>query len=529
MRSRCECKDRHMARPAGQCWSLLFALALQVRHRVWLPLFAVSAVSYIIVGCRSQEYFFDVTGELSVVSASQHYDEAVARAEDWKADAYLASIRADVGSAADTDGRLLFQFDSPSAPLEYYSLDFADNTWHASVEEVGPASLTQAPIEREDWVLDTVDAWSIGLANGVEDFLLKYQEPTTIMGVDLDYYRTRSGVVVLAWRVHSWLINGATTDLLIDPGTGEIIETMRSSMSGTRIVTTIAGLPACTRVPVQPSGASELAGRIALESNRTGWIHTYLMDLDGSNVVRLMPETRADQGAAWSPDGRRIAFASSTADDFDIYIVDSDGGNLVRLTDHPANDVEPTWSPDGARIAFSSDRDGTFNIYVVDDNGSNLARLTQSPLRDGSPDWSPDGSRIAFDSEREPLVESYICTVEVGGSNLTQLTDGTNLDFDPRWSPDGGRIAFWSYPRVEGQLTPNIYVMYGGGSSKVALTSGPCGGQYPVWSPDGTRILFSITSANLGQSDIFVMDADGSNVVRLTNETGLNIPRSWRP
>jgi Tol biopolymer transport system component len=479
-------------------------------------------------GCQTEEHFFDVTGELVVLSAAEHYDEALARARDWEADAYLASIDASVGSAADADARLSFQFDSPSNPQEYCGLDYADSRWEPSVEERGPAALTQAPIERDDWALDTVDAWSIGLANGVEDFLFTYQDPMTIMGVDLDYFRTSTGVAVLAWRVHCWLLNGPSIDLLIDAGTGRIIESERRRVAGTAIVTTIAGLPACSPAAAQPSRASELGGRIALESNHAGSMHIYLMDPDGSNVARLMPEARADRGAAWSPDGRRIAFASSTGEDFDIYVMDLSGGNLVRLTDHPADDVQPTWSPAGTRIAFSSDRDGNANIYVVDDDGSNLTCLTQSVLGDASPDWSPDGSRIAFESHRDHLmIESYIYTVELDGSNLTQLTDGANLDFGPKWSPEGDTIAFWSFPRVEGQLTPNIYVMNEDGSSRVGLTSGPCGGQYPVWSPDGTRILFSITSAGFDQSDIFVMDADGSNVMRLTDEPGYKVPCAW--
>jgi Tol biopolymer transport system component len=66
------------------------------------------------------------------------------------------------------------------------------------------------------------------------------------------------------------------------------------------------------------------------------------------------------------------------------------------------------------------------------------------------------------------------------------------------------------------------------GSHKVRLTSGPCGAYGPVWSPDGTRIAFSIGRDEPLGSDIFVMDADGSNVVQLTYEPEDNWPSSWR-
>ena len=50
----------------------------------------------------------------------------------------------------------------------------------------------------------------------------------------------------------------------------------------------------------------------------------------------------------------------------EIYLMNSDGSNVIRLTDHPASDIEPCWSPDGRSIVFSSNRDGDFEVYVLD-------------------------------------------------------------------------------------------------------------------------------------------------------------------
>jgi Tol biopolymer transport system component len=74
----------------------------------------------------------------------------------------------------------------------------------------------------------------------------------------------------------------------------------------------------------------------------------------------------------------------------------------------------------------------------------------------------------------------------------------------------------------------NVYVMDQDGGHQVRLTTGFCGGFRPVWSPDGERIAFATGRDDPFGSDIFVMDADGSNVEQLTHEPEDNWPSSWR-
>jgi Tol biopolymer transport system component len=528
-------------------------------------------------GCQTEEHFFDVTGELLVLSAADHYGEALHRATEWRTDAYLSSIMV-LPSRSKHSARepfLMYQFASPTTSDSFYSVELDGEAWNSRKSELGPHAVRPSPIDRGDWSLDSVDVWGIALANGGEDFLLSYQDPMTSMAVELDYWGAGLGQGRLAWRVDFFILYGPSLDIFIDPQSGDIIETRERSMSGTLVATTPttpatpwAPLPVCT--PATPDGGrvSGLPERIAFESSRDGVSHIYLMDPDGSNIERLTEGPDRDSDAAWSPGGQRIAFTRIVGLNVDIYVVDADGANLQRLTEHPGYDREPTWSPDGSHIAFSSDRDGNYNIYIMDADGSNLTPLTDHPLTDDNPDWSPDGCRIAFVSDRDHSPESHIYVVNVDGSNLTQLTDGSSLDYGPKWSPDGRKIAFWSSPLSGSEGGPDIYVMEQDGSNRVRLTtgpcedtglvshpgltrnafwslastgqqggkdvpvmpltSGPCYGAYPVWSPDGTQILFAMGRDDPSGSDIFVMDADGSNVIQLTDEAGRNIPCSWR-
>ena len=92
-------------------------------------------------------------------------------------------------------------------------------------------------------------------------------------------------------------------------------------------------------------------------------------------------------------------------------------------------------------------------------------------------------------------------------AHVARLTSGIiwNFSFDPAWSPDGQKIAFTSN-RDGGGNDWDIYVMNADGSDIARLTDG-AGNEYPAWSPDGQKIAFS--SDRGGDSDIYVMNADG--------------------
>ena len=82
---------------------------------------------------------------------------------------------------------------------------------------------------------------------------------------------------------------------------------------------------------------------------------------------------------SWSPDGSRIAFSSDRDANTEIYMMNTDGSGIVRLTDHPASDMEPAWSPDGKLIAFSSNRDGESEIYILEVEGA-IMNLKDAPI-----------------------------------------------------------------------------------------------------------------------------------------------------
>ena len=230
----------------------------------------------------------------------------------------------------------------------------------------------------------------------------------------------------------------------------------------------------------------------------------------------------------------QIAFTSNRDGNFKIYVMDADGDNLRRLTNNPAIDGSPSWSPDGKRIVFTSYRDGNFmngipttEIYVMDADGRNQQKLTNNPAHDGSPSWSPDGEQIAFDSNRDGRFNWEIYVIDADGRNLQRITnspndDGWPDDRYPSWSPDGKRIVFSARREAHFEskfaVTYEIYVMDADGGNQQRLTNNRNNEWNPSWSPDGERIAFtSDRKGNWENFEIYVMDADGGNQQRLTD------------
>lgn len=90
----------------------------------------------------------------------------------------------------------------------------------------------------------------------------------------------------------------------------------------------------------------------------------FALDLEHPEQERVLAILRGhDSGPAFSFDGRRIAFVSTQDGNPEIYLINSDGTGLVRLTRDPAEDTDPAFTPDGRRLIFSSNRNGRFAIF----------------------------------------------------------------------------------------------------------------------------------------------------------------------
>jgi Tol biopolymer transport system component len=268
-----------------------------------------------------------------------------------------------------------------------------------------------------------------------------------------------------------------------------------------------------------PADISEGTPRIVFTSERGGEGDLYSISEDGSDVRRL-----TDFGAffpSYATFNSKIAFMSYRDDDraTELYLMDGDGSNVVRLTRDPDSDSAPGLSADGSKVVFSSTRMGDEHLYVMDADGSGVTQLTRE--FDSNPVFSPDGSQIAFTSFRDDDDELYL--MNANGTGVTRLTTVEGSDYHPSFSPDGSRIVFMSYRGVDvsaGKFDPDMYIMNTDGSEVTRLIGTNTEERRPCFSPDGSRIAF------VRNGNVYTMNTDGSNISQLTTDGSISYV-SW--
>ena len=253
----------------------------------------------------------------------------------------------------------------------------------------------------------------------------------------------------------------------------------------------------------------------------------FLIILSIAIVILLHPKTSTGVSAAVQVLNGKIAFTNANM----LMTMNSDGSGELSLVSNGSNN-SPSWKADGTKIAFSrrEPQEITTAIYVVNPDGTGLQKISTEPAADYQPSWSPDGTRIAFTNTSGPTPEISIMNAD--GSNRVILTANSAVDAFPVWSPDGTRILFVStrdFPGLTGDTSPGfeVYVMNADGSNQTRLTNNTFADTYPSWSPEGNKITFA--SNRDGNYEIYSMNADGSNQVNLTNNASNDFDPVWSP
>ncbi len=191
------------------------------------------------------------------------------------------------------------------------------------------------------------------------------------------------------------------------------------------------------------------------------------------------------------------------------------------------------------RMLFLRAWDSTWarsDIYTMRPDGTDIRRLTTDgmPTQKMSPSyskWSPDGRRIAFARRADSsMIRSQIFVINADGTGLRNLSNQTvAFDWAPDWAPDGTRIVFQSdrhSPATTTCCVTSLYVMNADGSNVQRLTTG-WNDKLPRWSPDGTTIVFNSNRAG-SANQIFVMNADGT-YIRQRTTAGTSKKAAWSP
>lgn len=246
---------------------------------------------------------------------------------------------------------------------------------------------------------------------------------------------------------------------------------------------------------------------------------TALMNADGTGRRTIGSYVDVDEAPVLSPDGARLAVTSGFAGLPQVFVMKTDGSGRIPVTNLPSGAVLASWTPDGRQLLFNGQDART---YMVNADGTGLRRITVDSLDEQLPVLSPDGKRIVYATQRNStdslsILELYIMNAD--GTHPVRLTTTTGmtttgLNLFPAWSPDSRRIAFI---RAIDEQPAHVWIMNADGSDLHQLFTDGAGEHSVTWSPDGQQIAFARQATADAHFDIYVANADGTNVTDITN------------
>jgi TolB protein len=271
--------------------------------------------------------------------------------------------------------------------------------------------------------------------------------------------------------------------------------------------------PPPTYTPL-PRPTATNGGRIAFTCTRGDYNQLCIINRDGSGLTQLSDMEASNYYPTFSPDGSSLLFASNRNGAFDLYLLIFGEKQLFQITENVGNVLSPDYSPDGRRIVFANQAgDGPTSIWMVNADGLNPHLVYTGTNTIVAVAWSPNGDRIAYAMSVGIPQEYEIFIMDTNGKNHLRISQGLKgIGGSIDWSPDGKNLLV--YAGAYGDK--NIYKIEVADGSYTQITDGGnnAGASY---SPDGLYIVFN-SLRNDDQADLYIMRADGSNQVQLTND-----------
>ena len=320
---------------------------------------------------------------------------------------------------------------------------------------------------------------------------------------------------------------------------------------------------------------------VVYSSDQNGSFEIYIRQLTpGGGELQLTNDGKQNLQPSWSPDGQRIAYSSRVRGG--IWLVSALGGAPRQLTEFGSS---PSWSRDGLMIAFQSGVSAEVyhsramtpsTIWIVSSRGGTPTQVTKPGNPAGghhAATWSPDGKRLAF--EVSDFVSSSCWLVIISTGEVKRITEGDN----PILGPDGRHIFFigerFGGGLMKIELSPSgdpigepatvmaaspgvnirnlttsadgkklvysaVRTLSNLWSVSLSPASDPLGppavfsrdtslrNNLPRFSPDGQKLALNRWRPGTS-ADVWIADANGSNLVQLTSDPATDTQANWFP
>ncbi len=190
-------------------------------------------------------------------------------------------------------------------------------------------------------------------------------------------------------------------------------------------------------------------------------------------------------------------------------------------------EANPVVSPDGQWVYFESDADGDMDLFRVPLAGGVVQPLTDNSVFDSSPSVSSDGTKLVYESDLAGSRHLYILDLEHLESVPLALTSGAGNDGSPAWSPVADRIAFES--NRDKSVGTDLYLIdaQGGGLQRLTTTPENVYCRTADWSPSGTSLVYE--SDVTGAPALFTIELNGAKGLQITPDAGYEGHPAWSP
>ena len=286
---------------------------------------------------------------------------------------------------------------------------------------------------------------------------------------------------------------------------------------------------------------------------KRGWWELYKRNIsvinpDGTGFKQLTDDGMSYH-ARWSPDGQKIAFLSGPISMVSLNVMNVDGSNRTDIIANQDNISDFRWSPDGTKIlVFLKSKMNARNpeeTWVVKVSDKSVDRMGNPDWAKGWNHWSPEGATIINPNNR--FLKALPTGIEwpewsKDGNYLAFIYNGRLIVADVQktgmpepWKPTKtepacDRIGNWSWSSDGTKLLffagGNMCSINLDGKSVMNLSMSPA--QYACWSPDGSQVAFTSADGRKRNSEIFIMDADGTNQRQVTNTNYYHEEIDWK-
>ena len=274
------------------------------------------------------------------------------------------------------------------------------------------------------------------------------------------------------------------------------------------------------------TGKALFSSKIAFVGKATlsSYPQIYVCDIDGRNLKQLTYGNYLHMSPSIGPEGQ-VLYTSYKNGKPDLYMYKNNKSVLVE-DNHNLNSGG-VFSPDAKFVVYSGSQGRSTDLFAINQQTLKKSMLTVNSSMNVDPIFSPDGKWLAFASGRYGNPHIFRAKVKNGTRvNQLQIGDPQRLTYvgwyntTPAWSPSSKKIAFSSYEKGG---TFDIFIMNADGSNLERLTLGPGDNESPAWTANGQLIVFHSNRIK-GRSvkagyQLYIMDKEGKEQVQI--QTGL--------